>query len=179
MRVSVSPPAILVVTGASGVGKTTLVRGLEARGLPGISCHYFDSIGVPSAEVMERDFGGGAAWQEQTTRAWIARLSSRSERVAILEGQTRPSVVRAAFRDAGIRQGAIVLIDCAPATRNSRLQGARGQAELASAQMDAWAAYLRGQADALDLPIIDTTSLAPAVALDELVRYVDQLGVQT
>jgi len=177
MRVSVSSPAILVVTGASGVGKTTLVRALEARGLPGISCHYFDSIGVPSPEVMERDFGGGAAWQEQTTRTWIVRLSSRSERVAVLEGQTRPSFVRAAFRDAGIRKGAIVLIDCAPGTRNSRLQGPRGQAELISAQMDAWAAYLRGQAHALDLPIIDTTSLTPALALDELVQHVDQLGV--
>ena len=178
MSVSVSPSTILVVTGASGVGKTTLVRGLEARGLPGVSCHYFDSVGVPSALAMERDFGGGAAWQEATTRAWIARLSSRSERVVVLEGQTRPSVVRAAFRDAGVRDGAIVLIDCAPATRNSRLREIRGQGELASAQMDAWAAYLRGQADALDLPIIDTTSLAPEAAVDELVRHVGRLGVQ-
>lgn len=31
--------------------------------------------------------------------------------------------------------------------------------ELATAQMDGWAAYLRGQADALDVPVLDTTAL--------------------
>jgi heat shock protein HslJ len=44
-------PAILVVTGASGAGKTPAVRRLEARGRPGVRCFYFDSIGVPSEEV--------------------------------------------------------------------------------------------------------------------------------
>ena len=173
-----TPPIILVVTGASGVGKTTLVRGLEARNLPGISCHYFDSIGVPSLEVMERDFGGGAGWQEVATRTWIERLSLRADRVAVLDGQTRPSVVRAAFRRADVRRGAIALIDCAAEERNRRLHVDREQPELASARMDAWAAYLKGQADALDLPIIDTTSLTPEAALDELVVLVNSLEAQ-
>ena len=168
-------PIILVVTGASGAGKTTLVRGLEARGLPGVSCHYFDSIGVPSPEVMQRDFGGGAAWQEATTRTWIERLALRTDRVAVLDGQTRPSVVRAAFRRADIRQGAIALIDCDREERNRRLHAERGQPELASAQMDTWAAYLRGQADALELPIIDTTHLAPEAAVSRLVDLVNAL----
>jgi hypothetical protein len=34
----------------------------------------------------------------------------------------------------------------------------RGQPELANPQMDCWAAYLRGQADALSLSIIDTSN---------------------
>ena len=171
-------PIILVVTGASGAGKTTLVRGLEARSLPGISCHYFDSIGVPSPEVMERDFGGGTAWQEATTRIWIERLSLRPDRVAVLDGQTRPSAVRAAFRLADVRRGAIVLIDCGQEERNRRLHVDREQPELASAQMDVWAAYLKGQADALDLPVIDTSSLSPDAALDELVELVISLKAQ-
>ena len=169
-------PIVLVVTGASGAGKTTLVRGLEDRALPGVSCHYFDSVGVPSAEAMERDFGGGPGWQEATTRTWITRLSSRSDRVAVLDGQTRPSFARMAFRHAGLRQGAIVLIDCTATERNHRLKGARAQPELATAQMDTWAAYLRGQADALNLPIIDTTHLPAEAALDELVGLVESLG---
>ena len=171
-------PIILVVTGASGAGKTTLVRGLEARSLPGVTCHYFDSIGVPSPEVMKRDFGSGMGWQEATTRTWIERLSLRPDRVAVLDGQTRPSAVRAAFRQAGVRRGAIALIDCAAEERNRRLRADRGQPELGSAQMDAWAAYLKGQADALDLPIIDTTCLAPEAALDQLVELVTSLEAQ-
>ena len=63
---------------------------------PGVTCHYFDSIGVPSPEVMDRDFGGGTRWQEVTTRVWIERLSLRPDRVAVLDGRTRPSTVRAA-----------------------------------------------------------------------------------
>ncbi len=39
-------PLIVVVTGASGVGKTTLVHALEAQNVPGVRCYYFDSIGV-------------------------------------------------------------------------------------------------------------------------------------
>ena len=173
-----APPIILVVTGASGAGKTTLVRGLEARSLLGVSCHYFDSIGVPSPEVMERDFGGGTGWQEAMTRTWIERLSLRSDPVAVLDSQTRPSTVQAAFRLAGVRRGAIVLIDCTAKERNRRLHLDRQQPELASAQMDTWAAYLKGQADALELPIIDTTGLVPEAALEELVQLVESLKAQ-
>ncbi|WP_460204350.1 hypothetical protein [Scytonema sp. NUACC21] len=43
-----SQPALLVVTGASGAGKTTVVREVEALGLFGVSCYYFNSISVPS-----------------------------------------------------------------------------------------------------------------------------------
>ncbi len=47
-------PAILVVTGPSGAGKTAAVERLQARGRPGVRCHFFDRIGVPSAEVKAR-----------------------------------------------------------------------------------------------------------------------------
>ena len=67
---------IVVVTGASGAGKTTTVRALEARSLPGVACFYFDSIGVPSAPEMERTFGGGERWQAHATAEWLARLDA-------------------------------------------------------------------------------------------------------
>jgi hypothetical protein len=41
--------------------------------------------------------------------------------------------------------------------------------------MDCWAAYLRGQADALNLPIIDTTHLAIDAAVDALVVHSQQI----
>jgi len=65
-------PSILVVTGASGSGKTATVQALEARALSGVRCYYFDSVGVPSAEF--RGSGGPEGWQAVTTREWIRRL---------------------------------------------------------------------------------------------------------
>ena len=90
---------LLVITGASGVGKTTLVLGLEARELPGIRCHYFDSIGVPSADEMIRHYGGAEEWQRGMTTRWIQRLAAETApgTLSVLDGQVRPSVVRAAL----------------------------------------------------------------------------------
>lgn len=68
-----------------------------------------------------------------------------------------------------------MLVDCGYAERNARLRGPRGQPELATADMDCFAAYMRGQADALDLPILDTTGRAESACLDELRRHADDL----
>lgn len=51
----------------------------------------------------------------------------------------------------------------------------RGQPELATPDMDCFAAYMRGQADALDLPIIDTTGRGPGAGVAELRRHVAEL----
>jgi hypothetical protein len=76
------------VTGASGVGKTTLVHALDAQRLPGLHCHYFDSVGVPPVTDM--------TWQQSTTERWVTALvaNDTGDRVALLEGQMRPSEVR-------------------------------------------------------------------------------------
>ena len=72
---------ILVVTGASGVGKTAAVNALNTRRIAGVQCFHFDEIGVPSPAVMERDYGGDEQWQapgswvgwrcRQEVRHWI------------------------------------------------------------------------------------------------------------
>ena len=127
-------------------------------------------MGVPTADVMERDYGGGEQWQASATSEWLARLGSLPEdvRVAVLDGQTRPSFVFDAAARGAPRSVNVVLLDCAVATRDARLRGPRQQPELATARMDSWAAYLRGQADALHLVVIDTTTLTVAEAADEL-----------
>jgi len=80
-------PGILVVTGASGSGKTATVRALEARALSGIRCYYFDAVGVPSAE----DRGSGPdGWQAVTTREWIGSRWRRS----IRPGRSDSTVIR-------------------------------------------------------------------------------------
>lgn len=171
---------ILVVTGASGAGKTTLVRALEAAALPDVGCFFFDAIGVPARDEMVRQWGGPREWQADATERWLRRLAHDEAdiRVAVLDGQTAPSLVLAAAERVGVAPPLIILVDCAHAERNLRLH-ARGQPELASAEMDCWAAYLRGQADALGLRIIDTTGRAVAESVAELGRQVTQVAPGT
>jgi Predicted GTPase len=169
--------AVLAIVGASGAGKTTVVEELSQRKLRGVTCHHFDSIGVPSVEEMERDHGSGEAWQAATTAQWISRLAAidGDAEVAVLEGQTRPSFLRDAFARYEIRRSSIVLLDCAADIRRTRLHGARNQPELANARMDLWSAYLRGQADALKLAVLDTGTAVPAAIADALVSEIDRL----
>lgn len=174
---SSTAPAILVVTGASGAGKSTLVRGLAAVGLPGLGCYELDTIGIPSAAEIAARFGDGEAFQEWALDTWVARLARNDDRVAVavLDGSVRPRAARDALARHGIARGAVLLVDCAYAERNARLGGPRGQPELATAQMDGWAAYLRGQADALDVPVLDTTATEPAAGVAALQAHVANL----
>jgi hypothetical protein len=180
----VSVAHILVVTGASGAGKTATVRALDTRGIAGVRCFYFDSIGVPTAEVMERDYGGGERWQAAATGEWLSQLGGlpNEVRVAVLDGQTRPSFVVDAAPRASPRVVHVALLDCSADVRRARLHGPRQQPELADARMDQWAAYLRGHADALHLVVIDTSASSVgevADQLEELVRDIDRRGAIT
>jgi len=156
-------PAILVVTGAAGAGKTTLVGRLAALGLPGVGCYHFDAIGILSGAEMAARFGSGEALQAWALGEWIVRLARNEDGVwvAVLDAQVRPRAALDALARHGVARAAVVLVDCAYAERNERLRGPRGQPELATPRMDGWAAYLRGQADALDLPVLDTTATSP------------------
>ena len=166
-----------MVTGASGAGKTATVRALEDRSIPGVRCFYFDSIGVPPTQEMERDHGGPDQWQASATREWLTRLAGLSSDIglAVLDGQTRPSFVFEAAAVAAPRSVRVALLDCSPQVRNSRLRTSRKQPELANVTVDLWAAYLRGQADALNLKVIDTTALTISQAADQLESHVLRL----
>ncbi len=168
---------ILVVTGASGAGKTAAVERLQSRGRPGIRCHFIDRVGVPSVEVMTRDFVGPEGWQAHITERWIERLVAETDRsvvVNVLDAQTRPSVVQAALArvDAPVTQ--VILLTCSPAVRRRRL-AQRGQSLLATTRMERWAAYLLGQADALKLPVIETSDLSIDAIADALEAEIEAL----
>jgi hypothetical protein len=127
---------------------------------------------------MDRVYGG--QWQAITTQRWLDRLAADPDgvEVYVLDAQTRPSYVNGAAGRAGVGVVRIVLLDCAPTVRNSRLVDLRGQPELANASMDTWAVYLRGQADALGLPVIDTTSLPIEGVAEALVIEIESARAQ-
>ena len=129
---------------------------------------------------MRAAFGSDEAWQAATTERWIAHLAGNPDGapVMVLDGQIRPSEVAAAFRRHAVTRGRILLIDCSHEVREGRLRGERAQPDLASPRMAAWAAYLRGQADALDLPILDTSELSVAEATTALIDKVRAWAVE-
>ncbi len=102
---------LLVLTGASGAGKTTLARGVETA-LPRCRVFYFDSLGVPSAAEM-RAFGddAGEAWQRAMTWKWMERLAplAASAQPVLLEGQIRIAFVREAAAAYGMTASLVVL----------------------------------------------------------------------
>ena len=118
---------------------------------------------------MTREHGGPQEWQAAVTREWVDRLArANDERIMILEGQTRPSFIRDAIARHAIGAAGILLLDCDPAVRRQRLCSDRGQPELDTDEMSNWAAYLRGQADALGLLVVDTTSASLGHVADQI-----------
>lgn len=165
-------PAILVLTGASGAGKTTLTLKLNELAIPGVT-----GINCDRVQVESDDKTGPADRQADILRYWISHLSQPETGIelAVLDTQIRPHRALAVLSQAAIEYAQIVLVDCDPVKRNERLHMDRDQPELANPRMDCWAAYLRGQADALKLSIIDTSNDRPEMSLVELELLVRDL----
>jgi hypothetical protein len=157
-------PAILVLTGASGAGKTALITKLNEFAIPGVEGINCDRVNIPeTADPSDR--------QAEILRYWITKFSKEKTKLqlAVLDTQIRPHLAREVLDQAGVMRSQIVLVDCDPDVRNERLRDERKQPELANPRMDCWAAYLRGQADALGLPIIETSN----ASLDESVKTLE------
>ena len=166
MNRSVSPsPAILVLTGASGAGKTTLTLKLNALAIPGVK-----GINCDRVEIESHDTASSTDRQADVLRYWISHLLQPETGIelGVLDTQIRPHRALEVLKQNGIDCAQIVLVDCDPVKRNERLRTDRSQPELAHPQMDCWAAYLRGQADALKLSIIDTSNDPIDKSLGEL-----------
>jgi GTPase SAR1 family protein len=172
--------ALYFITGSSGSGKTTLLRSVIQSTYPNLSAYHFDDLGIPSREEMTTKFGGPAQWQAHMVHKWIKKVAQvKDAGLVVLDGQARPTVIRDAAKKAGFSALHITLIDCSHEERRRRLIDERTQPELDTLDMYAWAAYLRGQADALGLEIIDTTHLHLAEAVQQLARSIEHFAEET
>jgi adenylate kinase family enzyme len=169
--------SLLILTGASGSGKTALARAIQTA-LPMCEVRFFDSIGVPSAETMATyagDYGPGGGWQRAMTIEWMQRIAAllKFGKAVLFEGQMRIAFIEEAIAAAGIKNARIVLIDCSDSIRIARLTHDRQQPNLADENMISWARFLREEARLGGYEILDTGSIPFSSSLDLLIAYLD------
>jgi hypothetical protein len=71
---------LIILTGASGSGKTAIAEAIE-RTRPGFADVFpFDRIGVPSREAIVTGWGSDEAWQRAMTIDWLARIATLTHR---------------------------------------------------------------------------------------------------
>ncbi len=165
--------SLIILTGASGSGKTAIAEAVARDHARRFSVHHFDSIGVPSREVMIRDHGSPEAWQRDKSVEWLMRLAQQAQKgePVLLEGQMRPSYIVEAAIAAKIDAYRLLLIDCDDETRTWRLTVGRNQPELADTNMMNWAAYLRREAKAYGFEILDTSQLSIEQSANCVLRH--------
>jgi RNase adaptor protein for sRNA GlmZ degradation len=164
--------SLVILTGASGSGKSTIAREFSNRHSHIAEICFFDSIGVPTRDEMVKEFGSGEEWQRLKTMDWLGEISARLSRNAILfEGQMRLAFAHQAARAAKISNYTVILIDCDDDTRRRRLEMERRQAELASNQMMNWAAYMREEARRSGDEILDTSDISVSQAVEIVRRH--------
>ena len=149
---------IYFITGASGVGKTTLITQLKEKyANQAWGFLHFDSIGVPSAEEMTKNFGSPSGWQEAKTYEWIDKLVNEYEEERIIfEGQVNLQFIVDGFKKNNFENYKIVLVDCPEEEMAYRLTYKRNQPELLNEDMRNWLKFLRNQAKEFNAPIIET-----------------------
>lgn len=157
---------IIWLTGASGVGKTTLLQNLKDKyaSNPAWKFLKFDSIGVPSNDEMVRDFGSGENWQKTKTYEWIEKMVAgyADKELVVMDGQSNLDFIRQGFEKQNFTNYKIILVDCDQEHMLKRLIDERQQAWLASEDMKNWLKFLRKQAIAIGASIINTSLLDKA-----------------
>ncbi len=166
---------IIVLTGASGVGKTSSINGLISRlAKDSYEFYKFDSIKVPKVKEMIEKYGSTTEWQRIKTYEWISLIVKKSQtKTIIFEGQMNIDFIIEGFKNENFDNYRIVLLDCSEKEMKRRLIQERKQAELANEDMSNWLIYLRNQAIKRNIEIIDTSKLTKEKTLDILTTIIE------
>jgi len=164
-----------LITGASGVGKTTITTLLEQQLNPQyVHVAYSDRIGVPSEQEMIARYGSGKKWQEAKTEEWIKKLKTEytPKPLIIFEGQYEPDFALAVCHKYGIHNPLILGIYAERSIREHRLIHDRKQPELANQDMQNWAELLKNKVTNVGGTVIDTTNIAPEAAIEQIAALI-------
>jgi predicted kinase len=169
------PGSLVVLTGASGSGKTAIALEVE-RTHPEYTVLRFDTIGVPSAEVMATFGTGhqpGGAWMRAMTLEWFERIAAivGAGRSVLFEGQMRIAFIKEALAASRITDAHIILVECDDCTRDERLMSYRMQPELANESMKGWSRYLHDEAVGSGIEVLDTGTRTLAYSVSHVVGY--------
>lgn len=171
---SITKPYLILVTGASGTGKTTIVKAIEKKlNNKLVSFNYFDDIGVPSFESMVSNFGSPQRWQEVTTHAWMAKLSALSDKkLIILEGSFNPEFAIAKLQKPELENCLVICIHTDKAQREARLLQNRNQPELVSQDMENFARVLKERTLALGGEIVEPAENNPSQTAQFIIELI-------
>jgi uridine kinase len=146
---------IILITGASGSGKTTILKAIELL-LPEnqISVNYFDDIGVPSVDIMIAEYGSCEKWQEEMTHKWMEKLTQITDKEFIfLEGSFNPEFAK--------NYSHLFCIHADREIREMRLITQRNQPELASQDMEDFAQMLKNNTLKMGGIVVDSSIIKP------------------
>jgi hypothetical protein len=133
---------LLILTGSSCSGKTTLARALGDRA-PNVAIHDHDEIGVPE--------DADAQWRNRTTEQWIGRALTYQDRGmdVLLTGQSPLGEILASPSATQLDGIAVCLVDVDDEERRRRLDR-RDDGRWPPAVLDSfvgWGAWHRGHAE--------------------------------
>lgn len=161
-------PALILVTGASGAGKTHLIDAMEGAVVhPNIGYFKFDTIGIPSLEEMIEHSGSGEAWQRFATREWMKRFAEdpATPPAVIFEGQYNLDFAIEALQEFGFTDFRLIVATVPDEVMAQRLSELRGQPELVNNDMRNWAAFLKKQGQEKGALLLDTSSMSTEAAV--------------
>lgn len=163
---------IIWLTGASGVGKTTLLSNLKNKYSNKSNWEFlnFDTIGgVPSNEDMVKEYGSIENWQRSKTYKWIEKMINGypDKELIIMDSQASLEFIKTGFEKQNFNNYEIILVDCEQDTMIKRLVDERQQAWLASEDMNNWLKFLRQQARKLNVKIIDTSNATASQVVEK------------
>lgn len=171
----------VILTGASGVGKTSMAQLVEASA-PEIAVYQGDRIGLPSDEVMagygHTDEPGGPT-QRGFALYWIGEIAEvlLAGTPVLLETQCRIAFLHEALAMHRVTNARIVLVECSDAARKERLQK-RGHPELANEQMSNWSRFLHGEAEEFGHEMLNTSTLSLEESVARVLAYFAGEGPQ-